>query len=262
MTTTGQQERVAMPWSLARRVVVGLVRPGGQAMAARALEGAELSDADRVVELSPGLGLMTASILERDPRTWTGVEPDPVAAEHLGRSADGRGQEVVSAPIDATGLEGGAATVVVAEGVLSVLDEAGRAAVLGEAARLLRAGGRLALHELTAAPEADPAALAELAGFGIHAPSVARWRAGAEMAGLVPVGSLVGRLDMPVPRDLMRAAGPRTALRLTREAALDADTRVAATRVRQSLERNALSVRSVVVIAEMPLVLGMRRPRR
>jgi hypothetical protein len=83
-----------------------------------------------------------------------------------------------------------------------------------------------------------------------------------ERAGLVTVGSLVGRLDMPAPRDLMRAAGPRTALRVTREAALDAGTRAAATGVRQSLERNALALRSVVVVAEMPLVLGMRRPRR
>lgn len=262
MTTTAQGERVAVPWPLARRVVVGLARPGGAAMGARALEGAGLSDADRVVELSPGLGLMSAEILERDPRTWTGVEPDPLAAEHLRRSTSGRGREVVAAPIDATGLDDAAATVVVAEGVLSVLDDAGRAATLAEAARLLRAGGRLALHELTAAPGADGAALAELDGLGIRATGVDEWRACVERAGLVTVGSLVGRLDMPTPRDLMRAAGPRTALRITREAALDAGTRAAATGVRQALERNALALRSVVVVAEMPLVLGMRRLRR
>jgi threonine dehydrogenase-like Zn-dependent dehydrogenase len=62
------------------------------------------------------------------------------------REAAGTGRDVVAAPVEATGLEEDSATVVVADGLLSTLSDDGRAGVLSEAARLLRAGGRIAIH--------------------------------------------------------------------------------------------------------------------
>jgi hypothetical protein len=88
------------------------------------------------------------------------------------------------------------------------------------------------------------------------------WRALVEDAGLVVVGSLPGPLDLPAPRDLMREAGPRTALRITRELARDGSLRSAATAARETLERRVVDLRSALVVAEKPLILGMRRPRR
>jgi hypothetical protein len=60
----------------------------------------------------------------------------------------------------------------------------------------------------------------------------------------------------------MRAAGPRTALRVTREIARDGRLRSAVSATKQTLERRAVSLRSALVVAEVPLILGMRRPRR
>lgn len=264
MSTTVHAQQAVATWPLARRVVSGFVQPGGATMVARALEGAGLDEGDRVVELAPGLGLTSAAILARGPRSWTGVEQDPLAAAHLGRSLSGRGREVVSPPLDATGLEDGAATVVVADALLSTLSDDGAAGVLAEAARLLRAGGRIALHEITPAPgtEDDTAVRADLADVGVTLRDVATWRGALEAAGLVVVGSLVGRLTLPAPPALMREAGPRTALKITREVAADAAVRGPALAARDILTRRALALRSVVVVAEMPLILGMRRPRR
>ena len=61
----------------------------------------------------------------------------------------------------------------------------------------------------------------------------------------------------------MREAGPRLGLRITREMALDGALRSAALRCgKDALPRRAVSLRSLVVVAEVPLILGMRRPRR
>ena len=264
MSTTVQAERVVEPWPLARRAVSGLAQPGGRVMLERALDAAGAGDGDRVVEFAPGLGLTTDALLARDPREWTGVEPDPLAAGRLAKEFGGAGRAVVEAPVDATGLPDESATLVVADALLSTLDAHGREAVLAEARRLLRPGGRVVLHELIPAPglASDREASEALEAIGIAPPSEEGWREAAEAAGLVVVGSLVGALAMPPQRDLMRRAGPRTALRITRRLATDHALRGLATRSRQTLERRALSLRSVVVVAEMPLILGMRRPRR
>jgi SAM-dependent methyltransferase len=262
MATTAPREH-ATPWPLARRLAAGLAQPGGPAMARRALEGVGLEAGDRVVELAPGAGATTALILERNPREWAGVEPDAIAAEHLARIAKGQGREVVRAPVDATGLTDASASVVVAEALLSTLDDEGARAVLDEARRILRPGGRVALHELApAGGPVDAEAAADLDAAGLRPRSADALRALAEGAGFVAVGSLTGRLALPSPAELMREAGPRTALKVTREMARDGGLRGAATAARQALERRALSLRSALVVAEVPLILGLRRPRR
>jgi SAM-dependent methyltransferase len=260
MTTTMQQQTAA-PWPLAQRVTAGLVCPGGRAMVLRALEGVGLDDGDRVVEMAPGLGITTATVLDAGPRSWVGVEPDPIAREHLERVLGGPGRRVLDALPAASGLEEESASVVIVDALLSTLDGEGRAAVLAEASRLLRSGGRLALHELAPAGD-DPEAVAAFAGVGITPLTAEEWRAATAAAGLVPVGSLTGRLAMPSPRDIMRGAGPRTALRITRELAVDGDVRSAALAARRVVELHELWLRSALVVAEKPLVSGLRRPRR
>jgi hypothetical protein len=152
---------------------------------------------------------------------------------------------------------------VVAEALLSTLDDDAAAAVMAEARRILRPGGRVAVCELAPAEgPADPEAADELAAAGIRPRSAQALRSLAEAAGLVVVGSVTGRLALPAPHALMREAGPRTALRATREIARDGDLRAAASSARRALERRALSLRSALVVAEVPLILGMLRPRR
>lgn len=260
MTTTIEQQTAA-PWPLAQRVTAGLVCPGGRPMVVRALEGVGLEDGDRVVEMTPGLGITSAIVLERGPRTWTGLEPDPIGREHLERAFGGSGRRVLDAPPAASGLEDEAASVVIIDALLSTLDADGRAAVLAEASRLLRSGGRLALHELAPAGE-DPEAADAFAGVVVTPLTEEGWRAATVAAGLVPVGSLTGRLAMPSPRDILRGAGPRTALRITRELATDAALRSAALAARRVVEDHELWLRSALVVAEKPLISGLRRPRR
>lgn len=232
-------------------------------MVARAMEGVALDEGSRVVELAPGLGLTSAALLGSNPRSWIAVEPDAMAAGHLKRSLAATGREVVSAPLEATGLGEGSASAVVSDGLMSTLSGSDRAPVLAEAARLLRAGGRVVLHEIgpAAGPEGSEAAR-DLADVGITAIGVDAWRACLEAAGFVVVGSLTGPFALLSSAELMREAGPRTAVAITREVATDPAVRGPALAARRLLERHSSALRSVVVVGEVPLVLGMRRPRR
>lgn len=264
MTTTAHPQKTVPTWPLARRVVSGYVQPGGRAMVMRAVEGAGLDDGSRVVELAPGLGITSSVLVSRGPRIWTGVEPDPLAAAALGKALGGAGRDVVEAPVEATGLDEDSATVVVAEGLLGTLPAGDRAAVLAESARLLRAGGRIAVLEVVTADgdHGAAAARADLGAAGLEVRDVAAWREELEAAGLVVVGSLTGPLHVSPPPVLMREAGPRLALRITRTIASDAAVRGPALALRDALAQHAVALRAAVVIAEVPLILGMRRPRR
>lgn len=247
-------------WPLAARGASGLVSPGGRAMLDRALEGAAVDQGSRVVELAPGVGVAARHILARDPRSWTGVDEDPLAIEHLERTVAGPGRRTLVAPLSATGLDDGCASVVFADGVLSTRADADAAAVLAESVRLLRSSGRLAVVELAPAADAAPDDVAALAAAGIHVRTVERWRALLEDAGLAIVGSLTGPVSLEPAHEVGRALGPRMTMRLAREVT-DGRVRAAATGARQALDRALPGLRSVVVVAERPLVLGLRRPR-
>jgi len=75
----------AEAWPLAARIAAGLVSPGGESLIACALDGVALDRGSRVVELDAGLGITSRRILARVPRSWTGVDDDPLAVEHLRR---------------------------------------------------------------------------------------------------------------------------------------------------------------------------------
>ncbi len=261
-TTTREREDAAgaAMWPLAARGASGLVSPGGDAMLDRAAEGAGIDSGSRVVELGPGFGVASRHILALGPRTWTGVDDDPLAAMHLNRLVGGAGRRVVTAALDDTGLEADGASVVLADGVLGLLGDRAASSVLTEGARLLRPSGRLALIDVMPAADADPAVIDDLATTGIHARRETDWRRLVEDAGLAIVGSVSGPVRLEPPHEVGRLLGPRMTMRLAR-GVTEERVRSAATRARQSLDRALPSLRAVVVVAERPLVLGLRRPR-
>ncbi|HET6691560.1 MAG TPA: hypothetical protein VFG74_11920, partial [Miltoncostaeaceae bacterium] len=128
--------------------------------------------------------------------------------------------------------------------------------------RVLRPGGRVVVHDLAWGAGAPPAARDDLAAAGIHPLGAAEARAALESAGLVVVGTLDGPLDLPGAAHVAREAGPRIGLQVTREMALDGAVRGAARAGRQALPRRAVDLRAIVAVGEVPLILGLLRPRR
>jgi SAM-dependent methyltransferase len=148
-------DTVAGHWLLAR-LGKRVLRPGGAQLTAAVLARAQLSDAD-VVELAPGLGRTAAEIIAHRPRSYLGVEQDPDAARAV-RAIVGAHGTVEVADASSTGLASGSVDVVIGEAMLTMQAGTTKNAIIAEAARLLRPGGRYAIHELALTPDTVPEA--------------------------------------------------------------------------------------------------------
>ncbi len=138
-------------WLLAR-LGKRVLRPGGLELTTRLLDEARLADAD-VVELGPGLGRTAADIVAKRPRSYVGVDDTAAATETVRAVVAAVHGTVVVADAADTGLPSGSADVVIGEAMLTMQGERAKRAIVAEAFRVLRPGGRYAIHELGLAPD-------------------------------------------------------------------------------------------------------------
>lgn len=139
-------------WLLAR-LGKRVLRPGGLELTETMLQELAITSADDVVEFAPGLGVTTRMVLSRAPSSFTAVERDTDAANFISSLLSGPTQRCVTGRAEETGLEDDCATVVFGEAMLSMQTAKGKARIVGEAARLLRPGGRYGIHELGLTPD-------------------------------------------------------------------------------------------------------------
>ncbi|MDK9299998.1 methyltransferase domain-containing protein [Propionibacterium freudenreichii] len=133
--------------SMGKRVL----RPGGLHLTREMLEAAAQHAGDRIVEFGPGVGLTAAELLAARPAFYVGIEPNTEGRAKLDAVLAGRPARVVTAEASATGLDAGSADLVVGEAMLTMSSPQQRRAIVAEAARVLAAGGRYAIHELALA---------------------------------------------------------------------------------------------------------------
>ena len=137
-------------WVLAR-AGKRVLRPGGAALSAAMLSHAGLAGVD-VVELAPGLGRTAAEIIKAHPASYTAIDRDPDAARRVAAVVGNLGTVRQGEAAD-TGLDEASADVVVGEAMLTMQGDKGKASIVAEAARVLRPGGRYAIHELGVTPD-------------------------------------------------------------------------------------------------------------
>ncbi len=137
-------------WLLAR-LGKRVLRPGGVGLTRTLLACADVADAD-VLELAPGLGRTAAEIVARHPRSYLGAEQDPDAANSVRGVVGGHGDVRVTDAAD-TGMPDASTDVVIGEAMLTMQGDAAKHAIVSEASRVLRPGGRYAIHELALTPD-------------------------------------------------------------------------------------------------------------
>ena len=110
-----------------------VLRPGGKKLTNWMIDNANPTN-KRVVEFAPGLGITAAEILDRNPKTYTGVDQDPDAATATTLSTKqarlGIPTEVINGVASDTGLPAGSADLVVGEAMLTMQGEKGKAAIV------------------------------------------------------------------------------------------------------------------------------------
>ncbi len=189
-------EKVPAHWLMAR-LGKRVLRPGGIETTRWLLEHARIGEHDDVVELAPGLGTTGREIRARRPSSYVGVERDEAAAafarKALARSGAHLGVQIVRGDASRVPLPDGAASVVLGEAMLSMQGATRKHAIVAEARRLLRPGGRYAIHELAITPDdASPELRAEIERdlsrtihVGVRIGTVVQWRQWLEDHGFV-----------------------------------------------------------------------------
>ncbi|KQB83847.1 class I SAM-dependent methyltransferase [Corynebacterium oculi] len=137
-------------WLLAR-LGKRVLRPGGRELTEKLIAGARTGGAD-VVELAPGLGKTARLLLDTSPASYRGVDEDPESVALTGDVVGAAGV-VTLAKAEDTGLLSHSTDVVLGEAMLTMQGAKGKDAIVSEAYRVLRGGGRYAIHELCLEPD-------------------------------------------------------------------------------------------------------------
>lgn len=246
-------------WLLAR-LGKRVLRPGGRELTHRMLEALAIGPKDEIVEFAPGLGATARLTLARNPASYTAVERDPTAAERIGRYLGRSKCNVQVGTAEATGLPDGSATVVYGEAMLTMQLAAAKTKIAQEAYRLLKPGGRYAIHELSLTPE-DLAenkqqeiaqAISKSIHVGARPLTHSEWRALLEDAGFEIQAELAAPMHLLEPRRLVQDEGLGGALRFVGRVLRDAPARGRVLAMRSVFRKYQANLGAIALIATKP----------
>lgn len=192
-----------------------VLRPGGVELTGRMLEALDIRSTDEVVEFAPGLGVTARAALERKPASYTGIERDDTAARQVGTYLSGPGRQCLVGRAENTGLPDASATVIFGEAMLTMQTPILKAAIVEEAARLLRPGGRYGVHELCLLPDdLEDTKKSEIAGVlsdairvGARPLTPGEWEALLEEHGLTVEAQVTAPMHLLEPRRFLQDEG-------------------------------------------------------
>ncbi len=235
-----------------------VLRPGGVGLTHRMLADAQLAGAD-VVELAPGMGRTATEILKRRPGTYTGVEADANAAGVV-RALVGTGGRVVTGEASGTGLDTDSADVVIGEAMLTMQTNAHKLDIMREAFRVLRPGGRYAIHEMMLQPHDVPeavkdevrTALARSIKVNARPLTAGEWTDLLTEAGFTVEKIGYAPMALLEPHRLIADEGVFGALRFVFNVLRDADARARVLNMRATFRRHRSNMGAIEVIAAKP----------
>ncbi|MGB9307932.1 MAG: methyltransferase domain-containing protein [Mycobacterium sp.] len=244
-------------WLLAR-LGKRVLRPGGVELTRTLLARAEVANAD-VLELAPGLGRTATEILSRGPRSYLGAEGDPDAAEAVRRVLAGRGDVRVADASD-TGLPDASRDLVIGEAMLTMQGDTTKHAIVAEASRVLRPGGRYGIHELALTPDTVSdeistdirKSLARAIKVNARPLTVAEWSQLLSAHGLVVDHVATAPMALLQPRRMIADEGLFGALRFAKNLLLQPVARKRVLLMRSTFRKHRDQLTAVAIVAHKP----------
>lgn len=244
-------------WLLAR-LGKRVLRPGGVGLTRTLLAHADVADAD-VLELAPGMGRTAAEIVARHPRSYLGAEQDPDAARSVRNVVAGRGDVKIADAAD-TGVPDASTDVVIGEAMLTMQGDAAKHAIVSEASRVLRPGGRYAIHELALTPDtiADEIktdvrqSLARAIKVNARPLTVAEWTQLLADHGLIVDHVATAPMALLQPRRLIADEGLLGALRFGKNLLTHSDARRRVLIMRRTFRTHRERLTAVAIVAHKP----------
>jgi SAM-dependent methyltransferase len=242
-------------WILAR-LGKRVLRPGGMELTRRMLAALTIVSADDVVEFAPGLGLTAQLALKRRPASYTAVEKDPAAAGIVSSYLKDSTQKCVRGSADQTDLPSEVATVVYGEAMLTMQPPEKKRRIVREARRLLKRGGRYAIHEMClVGDDLDEGskkeinhALSRAINVGVRPLSVSEWRGLMEAEGFEVEVEARAPMHLLEPKRLLSDEGVKGTLRFIWNIMRDRESRERVLMMRRIFRRHQSNLAAVMMI--------------
>ena len=233
-----------------------VLRPGGMELTRRMLAALTIVSADEVLEFAPGLGLTAQLALKRHPASYTAVERDPAAAGIVSSYLKDPMQKCVIGSPDQTGLPSEVATVVYGEAMLTMQTTEMKHRIVREARRLLKRGGRYAIHEMClVGDELDEdrrkeinQALSRTIHVGVLPLAVSEWRRLIEAEGFEVEVEARAPMHLLEPRRLLSDEGVKGTLRFVWNVMRDRESRERVFMMRRVFRRYQSNLDAVMMI--------------
>jgi SAM-dependent methyltransferase len=233
-----------------------VLRPGGIELTRRMLAALDIKGSDDVVEFAPGMGLTARLTLALHPNSYTAVERDEAAAEIVRGYLEGEGRRCVVGNAAETGLPAETATVVYGEAMLTMQTEETKRRIVREAARLLKPGGRYAVHEMCLRDGVEgevrrdvERALTGVVHHGVRPLTVSEWRRLLAEEGFELRVTETAAMALLEPARVIRDEGLRRALRFAFNVLRDRASRRRVFEMRRVFRRYREQIAAVVITA-------------
>lgn len=247
-------------WLLAR-LGKRVLRPGGRELTLALVSALDIQPDDDLVEFAPGLGF-TASLTTAQPHaSYTGIERDATAAAHVGSVVQPPRDRCIVGTAEATGLPDASASVVYGEAMLTMQTAAQKARIVQEAARILRPGGRYAIHELSLVPDTLDATtkarieqdLSQVIHVGARPLTSAEWRDVLQAEGFVVQHEQHAPMHLLEPQRMIADEGLWRTLRIGFNLLRDPLARRRVQAMRSVFRAHAKHLGAIVLVAHKPL---------
>ncbi|MBK9989867.1 MAG: methyltransferase domain-containing protein [Verrucomicrobia bacterium] len=246
-------------WLLAR-MGKRVLRPGGLELTRKMLAELKIGTRDDVVEFAPGLGLTARLALSSQPLSYTAIERDETAATLVRSYLSGPRQKCQQGSAEKTGLQSATASVVYGEAMLTMQGNEQKAAIVGEAFRLLKPGGRYGIHELALTPDDLPEAVKSdlsqaISGtirHGARPLTIAEWKTILQSAGFSIENIEIAPMHLLEPRRIIADEGFFRALKFIFNVLTTPAARNRVRSMRVVFRKHGRHLGAVMIVASKP----------